>query len=74
MGTLRTYNTRRWRRQGYSTLFMDSFEKNGRQMRELVMIQNGWALRHTPKQGVPGHFEAAEDDTWVWKDEEPSKG
>jgi hypothetical protein len=63
MGTLRTYNTRAWRRQGHSSMAMATYEKDGREVRELLIIQNGWALRHTPKQGMPEWVAADESET-----------
>ena len=73
MSINRTHNTRRWRKQGDGFVVRESWLQNGKETAAFMMIRNGWALRHTPKQGVPGHYVPDEEGDLVWQDGGPSE-
>jgi hypothetical protein len=70
MSINRTHNTRRWRTNGDGFLVRETFLKNGKETSAFMMVRNGWALRHTPKQGAPGHYQPDEDGGLTWVDGE----
>ena len=68
MSTNRTHNTRRWRRQGEGFVVRETWLKHGKPTSGYMMISNGWALRHTPKQPLDGWFEPDEEGGLEWVD------
>lgn len=46
---------------------MDAYERNGVPVEELKVVRNGWAQRHSPKQGTPAHWHPGDGDTWEWR-------
>lgn len=68
MSTNRTHNTRRWRTRGDGFVVRETWQRDGKETSAFMMIRNGWALRHTPKQGTPGHYVPDEDGDLVWHD------
>jgi len=67
VGRIRTANTRRWRAQGRTVVVMDVYERNGVRVEELKVVRNGWAQRHSPKQGRPAHWHPGDGDIWEWR-------
>jgi hypothetical protein len=68
MSTNRTHNTRRWRRQGDSFVVRETWLHRGKPVTGFMMVGNGWALRHTPKQAPEGWYEPDEEGGLDWVD------
>jgi hypothetical protein len=61
-----TTNLRARNREGFSVMVMDSFERDGKKVEELILVCNGHAKRHSPKMGTPPHWKAGKDNEMEW--------